>query len=609
MHWIQNKSLDNYPTSMLRQLNYPPGSSILILHLNLLSESDRFANLVQWFSMAASLAGISLIAKELGANRFVQIMAMVLASTLPTGILEASSVQNDYVVTLWLVCYIVFGLRFIRTLQPLDAMAASTALALAANIKGTGYLVALPFLIFFLFRSFKRSPSKSMLMLTGSLAVLLLINCLYFARNLSLTGTIIPPSETSKMIVKHVTPRSTVNNIIRNAASNLTSTSHDWNTLVYRAVSNLTRQASAGQGQEAEPFQLTGHPFHEDNSGNALHLLMIIFLLIFLAVARIRKRTPAILSYVAALGAGFILYTAVVSWTPFNVRYQLPFFVLCAPACALVFSAISRRLCSTVAIICLAASTPWISANASRPLLGASSILFQERPAQYFMNNPGYIYSYLAAIKTMDAIGCKDVGLYFGDDAWEYPLWALAKEQELVGIRFEHVLTRNASGGKPYPSGPFDPCAVLSETPTAKDILEVSGRTFSKTRVMPFLTVFLPQTGRAASRMSSALRHAITPLNVPSDLHSLEDTTRAVFMEIVRKTEQNADIDPVLLKRHSPDLFQRWETVYSRGLFLMKDGFINKDGNSIRRGQTLLMEWYNWVNTHRQDVEKALRLP
>jgi hypothetical protein len=102
MHWIENRSVVHYPTHIGRQLYLAPGAEFAILHLQLLTGGDRFANLVQWLGMAGSLVGVSLIARELGGGPFAQLFVAVTAATLPMGILQASSTQNDYVVSFWL---------------------------------------------------------------------------------------------------------------------------------------------------------------------------------------------------------------------------------------------------------------------------------------------------------------------------------------------------------------------------------------------------------------------------------------------------------------------------------------------------------------------------
>src|SRR5262245_61501082 len=62
VHWIQNRGVSFYPTHIMYQLFHSPWAEYAILHLQLLSSGDRFANLVQWFSMGGSMIGASLIA-------------------------------------------------------------------------------------------------------------------------------------------------------------------------------------------------------------------------------------------------------------------------------------------------------------------------------------------------------------------------------------------------------------------------------------------------------------------------------------------------------------------------------------------------------------------
>ena len=103
MHWIQNQSVAHYPTHIPRQLHFPPGAEFILTHLHILAGNDRLLNLVQWIGMVGSIIGVSLLAQRLGAAGAGQVLASVVAATLPMGMLQASSTQNDYVVTFWLV--------------------------------------------------------------------------------------------------------------------------------------------------------------------------------------------------------------------------------------------------------------------------------------------------------------------------------------------------------------------------------------------------------------------------------------------------------------------------------------------------------------------------
>ena len=80
------RSLAFYPTACRRQLHNPVWAESAVLHLLLLSGTDRLVNLVQWFSMAGSVVGVSLIAGQLGAGRRGQALAALFCGTLPMGI-------------------------------------------------------------------------------------------------------------------------------------------------------------------------------------------------------------------------------------------------------------------------------------------------------------------------------------------------------------------------------------------------------------------------------------------------------------------------------------------------------------------------------------------
>lgn len=49
-HWLQNRTLASYPSSLATQISLAPGAEILILHARLLAAGDGYANLVQWIT-------------------------------------------------------------------------------------------------------------------------------------------------------------------------------------------------------------------------------------------------------------------------------------------------------------------------------------------------------------------------------------------------------------------------------------------------------------------------------------------------------------------------------------------------------------------------------
>lgn len=65
-HWIQNRTIAYYPTHITRQLVYSPWAEYAFAHLRFLCPWENTVNLLQWFAMAGSLVGVSLIAQQWG---------------------------------------------------------------------------------------------------------------------------------------------------------------------------------------------------------------------------------------------------------------------------------------------------------------------------------------------------------------------------------------------------------------------------------------------------------------------------------------------------------------------------------------------------------------
>jgi hypothetical protein len=103
-HWAQEKAVRHYTTGIDVQNSMPPGAEMIILQVYVLTQGDKLANFVEWFCMLGCLVAAALIARQLGAGRLGQILAVVTAASLPMGIAQASSSMTDYVVALWVMC-------------------------------------------------------------------------------------------------------------------------------------------------------------------------------------------------------------------------------------------------------------------------------------------------------------------------------------------------------------------------------------------------------------------------------------------------------------------------------------------------------------------------
>ena len=287
VHWIQDRNVSFYPTNIPRQIFQNPWAEFAIMHLQILSGGDRFANFVQWFSMIGCLIGVSLLAKQFGGDLQSQLFAAVFAGTIPMGILQSSSTQNDYVASFWLLCFVYFSISLIRQEQihwPY-ALGAGFSLGLAILTKGTAYIFAVPFVAwagYSFLRMFRFKSWKPALLLA---AACLVLNFGHYTRNLSLFGSPIGPraGDSLAMITSDViSPSSVLSNITRNIGLHLGTPSGRVNLGIDSAIRefhtalNIDINDPRTTSSQREKFQVLKPSLHEDYAGNLLHLSLIL---------------------------------------------------------------------------------------------------------------------------------------------------------------------------------------------------------------------------------------------------------------------------------------------------------------------------------------------
>jgi len=103
MNWIQNGSVEHYVTGNARQVVQPPLSSYATLQSIITTRQDYLVNLVQWVAGAWCLVVIAAIAKQLRASNGVTMLAVFFASTIPIGIAESTTTQNEWLMSLWVL--------------------------------------------------------------------------------------------------------------------------------------------------------------------------------------------------------------------------------------------------------------------------------------------------------------------------------------------------------------------------------------------------------------------------------------------------------------------------------------------------------------------------
>ena len=466
VHWIQNGSVAHYPTHITRQLYLAPWAEYAIMHLQILGDGDRFANLVQWFAMCGSIIGTSLIAREFGASGRIQALAALLTATIPMGILQASSTQNDYAVAFWLVCFVYFGMLLVRTPALFTALACGGSLGLAILTKGTAYLFAFPFLVWLLVAGLKTSRHRLFKFIVVAGVVAISLNAGHYWRNYALWGNPLATDE-DKIANEHITFDATLSNLTRNIASNTWTPYLSVSLQQFQGVKlvhDLLRididDPATSLGDTFAPA-LTSQD--EDYAGNGLHLLLLLAAIGALALRR--KSLPRPLPmYALSLAGGFLLFCMLLKWQPWGTRLQLPLFVLASPLAALALPLGNRRWAvAALSAVMLLCSIPWLLGNQTRPLWGDRSILNADRTSVIFVKRPQLLPYYTQAAEYFSKGGSGNaIGLVSSNgNSWEYPLWALLGRRLETMPRIEHINVKNVSGSIPLKDfGRYTVCEI-----------------------------------------------------------------------------------------------------------------------------------------------------
>jgi hypothetical protein len=470
MHWAQNRTVAHYPTHIGLQLNMPPFAEFAILHTFLLSGGDRWANFVQWGAMLGSIAGVSLLARQLGGDRRAQLLAALFCATLPMGILQATGTQNDYVAGFWVVTFahLALRLRAVRS-WPL-ALAFGGSLGLAMLTKGTAWLFAFPFLAWHASGLLRDERARALPKLAAAALVAIALNAPHLARNLAAFGH--PLAEERKLLASEThAPSAILSNVVRALAVELNSPSGRANKAVEDGVASLHRAVGLDVSDPRTTlytkFELPAFyrlKIHEDVAGSPLHAVAILAAVLALLLApRLRANRPLRGHAAATLGA-FLFFCFYLKWQPWHARLLLPLLVLWAPAVALALSAAARPVAALAGGALVLGTIPFLLFNAARPLvavaplpkMGIESVLTTPRIEQYFNNFPSLRAAYLQSGRDFCAWTCRDVGITVGDNNGEYLLWMTMQAYCSPMPRIEHVEVPSNPGIPPL--RPFAPC-------------------------------------------------------------------------------------------------------------------------------------------------------
>jgi 4-amino-4-deoxy-L-arabinose transferase-like glycosyltransferase len=516
MQWTQNRTLAHFPSVHESQNLRPYWAEAVILHLRVLWGNDQPAGLVQWFIMIASLIATSGIAALLGGGRKAQWLTAVLTFSIPMGLLQATTTQNDYVSAFWAVCLAYFVvLSRKRDLSRLELLGLGLSFGLGMLTKGTFFPFAGPLILWF-FLGRLRDKRWKQGVVEGLVLLLLVVatNGLFWGRNIESTGGPYGPFNPLEMLLGLLPARTSVSGmeefVIENTeggsgtpggeshgrlSSPFRSSGPSWRgggwfiqdpeadprlvQLARMLAMNFVSPFSAFNQAYFKVLRLLPEYFpehwvrsletaawnHEDSAGSPVHLVLILLSMGIAGYYAIRGQFRYGLIYALILAISFTLVSLIgFSGHIFGIRYQLGFFVLGIPLVGVLFSR-WERLWPVMAICMMFYSIPYILISNMRPVIGhtpwptrVESVFTAKKEDLVFAINPEAQDEYEQIAQKIKAGECKEVGLSFYRNNLEYQLWYLLDAPQ-SGIVIQHLVS--LPGFDRYIDSDFEPCAVV----------------------------------------------------------------------------------------------------------------------------------------------------
>lgn len=334
--WRQNLNVYPFPTSNIRQVNYPPLAEYIILNLQVLSQSDYFANLVQYFSLLGSLSLISLLTKSFGLDFKGQFLSILFLLSIPMVIFQSTSTQTDLTASFFLlgVIYSVFKILKTQGISPEDIILLMAFLFLGGLVKYTVFVFSTPFLMALAYHIIKHASLRAICQY-ASICVLFVViifgpflsrNVMYFGNLTGETGLLNLMGNEQPNLFKML------GNASKNLADEMTIPWDAFNVVLSYVVQKFHDVLGIPLDSQATnylsmPYQIN-FLFAEDNASSLIHAFIILGSLAFFIFKKNIQNRRKIFFFFGGLMLSFLTYSFLFKWQPWGNRLLLPLFIL-----------------------------------------------------------------------------------------------------------------------------------------------------------------------------------------------------------------------------------------------------------------------------------------
>jgi hypothetical protein len=489
-HWIQDRSISPFPTQYLAQIELSPLAEYNLAHFHLLAGTDRFDGYMQLLACIICLVAVSEVARLLGGSRWTQVVSVVICATIPSGILVATSTENDYFAAAIGICTVVVALAWpSQGNWWVPSLLVGMGAGLAYMAKGTVPLLMGPAIIFILLvplvrairqQGFTASAKRwGGTVLVSVLAVIAVV-APFMAQNVSLFGSVVGPVSRSTQST-NLTPAAAAANVVRSTAADFMigngksgvetriseeALGHLHHVFLWFHIDPNDQNYVLGTATDA--FAKSDYSAWDrsgDSSADPWDVVLIVASVPILVVASLRRRRGARTTLLLAAGliVGYLLFTGTSRWSVFNVRYQLPLFVAWSAVIAVALSWLPKMATRIVLVFLVLACIPQLFDNVEEPFSHRDYAAHSLSP--YFLDTivQNYVVvsnaEYSSVSQEIASSSCHRVGLA----NWvfvEYPLWVGLQYADWHG-EMQDVDVENVSSRFENPA--FKPCVLLRQ--------------------------------------------------------------------------------------------------------------------------------------------------
>jgi 4-amino-4-deoxy-L-arabinose transferase-like glycosyltransferase len=445
----------------------PPFAEFVILHVNLLSHSDYFSNAVQFFFLLLCFPALLSLLDEMGIRKYPLWIVTVLLFTIPNVVLQASSTQNDIVVSFFILSATGFALKSFREGGFLNFLYLGFSVGLAFLTKGTAYIFLAPILIIFgLAILDKTITSRKLNFIHLSLVAALVamtLNTGHFYRNQQLSGNILGTSvkENNRYVNQVKSADVMTSNLLKNMSLQLgpypLSRISKFSVVSLHKLLGLNADDPGANWQGGPFLGASDFPSHEDSAANPFHFLLIFIAVGFIIIAWLKRSIRVnhmILLLMLIIFFQMLLFCWYLRWQPWHSRLHTTGFMLSIPIIiyAYQFKSLFMRMVKVFIPILLVYAFLVILFNRSSPYLSASFTrdisVFDSRAKKIYANKFFLFDEYESIKNEIERLDYRNIGLILDREDWEYPLF---RDIYTRPIRPVHIMVDNVTLAAPYP--------------------------------------------------------------------------------------------------------------------------------------------------------------